>query len=169
VTQHYSSGGDTEVTTILSETRRVQFSVRDATGSILVDPRDARIEPEEVVNKFEKGLLTTIPALQRAKEAAEWAGSKAAAADGYKYVEKIIPVDAAICVIGEAADTSGKLTIQTPEKKGTPFIITLKSREELTRRLKRSIKNSTIAVIVLWIAGPVLIAAEYILNPGKKH
>ena len=50
---------------------------------------------------------------------------------GYNYTESIIPIGQRIYVIGEASDSDGALIIKKPREKGKPFIVSLKSEEEI--------------------------------------
>ena len=76
---------------------------------------------------------------------------------GYEYTERILPLDRKAYVIGLASDSTGELMIQQPAEKGKPFIITLKSEEELVKGTESTIKIMMISAIVCWALGAAAI------------
>ncbi len=120
-------------------TRSTPFTVRDEKGVVNVDPEGASFIAEKVLSRFETGdrsrgsltfgnFKTTLGAVTRT-------GGRRTI--GYRFEESAIPVGREIYVLGEAADSDGHLSIRKPAETDTPFIVSLKSEEELARRARR--------------------------------
>jgi hypothetical protein len=75
---------------------------------------------------------------------------------GYKYEEQIVPVGKPIYVLGEASDAGGQLAIRKPTKKGTSFIVSLKSEEELTRSAAGTATGLTVGAAIAAVAGVIV-------------
>jgi len=145
--------------TVASNTQSAAFSVLDSTGSIVIRPDGARIDAQKVVDKYEPahGTMSSLSfgnfSLQRGG-----IGMGNRRILGYHYNESIIPLNRDLYVLGEAFDGSGSLVIQRPEEKGKPFIISIKSEEELTKGTESSITFMLIGAIFAFVSGVVLIA-----------
>lgn len=140
-------------TTVASNSQSVHFEVEDASGRITVNPNGADIDPVQVVSKYEPSMQgrNSISFGSFSFNVARSTGDRKIL--GYEFTEKIIPLDRRVYVIGEASDSTGELMIQQPSEKGKPFIVTLKSEEELTKGTESNIKALMIGAIVSLIAG----------------
>ena len=127
--------------------------MEDATGRITTNPNGADIDPVQVVSKYEPSMQgrNSISFGSFSFNVSRSTGDRKIL--GYEFTEKIIPVDRRVYVIGEASDSSGELMIQQPSEKGKPFIITLKSEEELTKDKESNIKALMIGAVISLIAG----------------
>lgn len=82
---------------------------------------------------------------------------------GYHYSEHVIPLGEQVYILGEASDREKELIIRQPQEKGKPFIISVRSEEEITKGLEKSATLQQwfgfgliavgLAVIVAGIAG----------------
>lgn len=138
---------------VASNIQSIHFDVEDTTGRITVNPNGADIEPVQVVSKYEQSMQgrNSISFGGFSLNVNRSTGDRKIL--GYEFTEKIIPLDRRVYVIGEATDTSGELMIQRPSEKGKPFIITLKSEEELTKDKEANIKALMVGSILCLIAG----------------
>jgi len=144
-------------TSVASNSQRIPFQLEDATGRVTVNPNSANIDPVQVVSKYEQNFSgNRVSFGSFSFNIAARSGDRRVL--GYEFTEKIIPLDRNIYVLGEASDSSGQLMIQTSSEKGKPFIITLKSEEELTKATEGSIKAMMIGAVVCWILGAAAIA-----------
>lgn len=141
-------------TTVSSNTQKVNFQIMDETGKITVNPNGANIDAIQVVSKYEPHTAN--------QASISFGGFKlnlntSSSGDrkilGYEYTERILPLDRKAYVIGLASDSTGELMIQQPTEKGKPFIITLKSEEELVKGTESTIKIMMISAIVCWALG----------------
>ncbi len=155
--------------TVATNSQRVPFWVEDATGRILVNPQNSQIDSIKVVDRFEPagglggsnvlsfggfsvdlGNLLPGPGL----------GSRTTL--GYRLQEKLLPLERRVYVLGEARDVSGQLTIEKPRERGKPFIVTLKSEEELISSTRSAILWLLVGAAASGIAGIGLVLAGLI-------
>jgi hypothetical protein len=124
-------GGRTSVSrgseTVASNTQRVDFELRDATGAVVVVPADANIDARKTVERFEPaetglfgsiGLVITPPTGMRRTL-------------GYKVVEHALAVGDRLYVLGEARDRDGRVAIVKPQRE--TYIISGRTKDELIR------------------------------------
>lgn len=143
----------TATSTVASNTQRTEFKVRDQTGTMTIDPTHADMDGVQILSKYEpapsKGGFSFGSFALNASERKVL---------GYQLTETTIPLNRRTYVIGEATDRSGRLLIQKPADKEKPFIVTLKSEEELTRSTESTIKGLAIGAIACFvIAAAVLV------------
>ena len=72
---------------------------------------------------------------------------------GFKYKEKIIPLGHPLYVAGEARQSAGNLRIGKPSEKGKPFIVSVKSEEEVTAGVEGKAKIQFYIGIALVVIG----------------
>ena len=140
---------------VASNSRSISFLVRDATGTISVDPDGASFVDEKVFSRFEQGDIRG--AGLRFGSYNLTLGSLAMQADrrtlGYRFEESAIPVGRPIYVLGEAVDSDGRLRIRKPDKKGASFIVSLKSEEQLVKGAQSSAVGLKVGAAVAVVAG----------------
>ncbi|GAB1433776.1 hypothetical protein MASR2M29_24200 [Spirochaetota bacterium] len=135
---------------VSSNERSIAFALRDASGSITVDPDGASIDSVKVLSRFENGELGTGFSIGSFRFSVGVPG-RGRRTLGYKMEEFILPLGKDLYVLGEARDESGKLKVGKPSKKGARFIISTKSEEELLKAAKGGQKGLNIAAIALGI------------------
>ena len=72
---------------------------------------------------------------------------------GFRYKEKLIPLGHPLYVVGEARHSAGALRIGRPSEKGKPFIVSVKSEDEVIADMKGSAKMAFYFGIALMIGG----------------
>jgi hypothetical protein len=148
----------TSNTTVSSNSQRVNFFVEDETGRVQVNPNSADMDPIQVVSKYEPHTSNRTSVTFGGFSFNVSAGTNSDRKIlGYEFTEKIIPLERKVYVLGEATDSSGELMIQQPKEKGKPYIITLKSEEELTKSTESAIKGFMIGAIACWVLGTAAI------------
>ncbi len=121
---------------VSSNTRGTHFRVRDDSGTIRVDIDGATIESETILDRHEpyhddRGEIRL--------GAFSFRPSTGRRVLGYRYREEAIPVGSPIYVIGEATDRiEGTLTIRKPSDKSKPFIVSVRSEEEIVETMEKS-------------------------------
>ncbi len=164
-TQETHKGSDP----VASNTRSVRFRVKDATGSLDVDPAGAKIDGEKAVSQFQPGEPTggslelggfriNLPGML---------GGGGRRTLGYRYQETILPVGAQVYVLGEAVDAGGTLTVKKPAKKDVRFVISTRSEEELVRKAGSAVKGLSIAAAVCAVVGVALAALAFLGVIGR--
>ncbi|MGI5834909.1 MAG: E3 ubiquitin ligase family protein [Chloroflexota bacterium] len=142
---------------VSQNSQRIPFWVEDSTGSILVNPEGADIDAVQVIDKFENNTGGVITLGGFSFDVGSLVGQFLSDSRtlGYRFRESILPIGRQIYVLGEAADTTGKIQVQKPSGK-EKFIISLKSEEELIRSTKSAAQWMLIGAIVSGIAGAAL-------------
>jgi hypothetical protein len=149
--------------TVSSNSRSIPFVVRDETGTIAVDPEDAKLDTEQVVDRFEPQSAASGGTISFGGMSFSVGSSDRGARRrtlGYRFKEWILPLNRPVYILGQASDKSGQLRIQKPTDKGK-FIISLKSEEELLKSAKTGMTWSLIASIILFLAGVVLVILHF--------
>lgn len=120
----------TATTTVSSDTQSITFGLRDDTGMLLVNPIRADIDGRKSVDRHDpydprSGVRLTGGRLTADRKVL-----------GYHYTEHLIPLGAPVYVIGEARDSSGQVTIQQPTDTDKPFIVSMRSEEEVVKGME---------------------------------
>lgn len=146
--------------------RKIDFDLDDETGLIFIEMDGAELSKEAVYSDYERGenpdfnkrvksnsksgfldaLLSGIGNSRREN------GTRIL---GYKYSEEAIPLNAKVYVIGEANDRNGELSISAPKESTKPFIISLKSEEQIVKDLQKKINLFKIGAIACFVIGLV--------------
>jgi hypothetical protein len=129
---------------------------------ILTDLRDGEVEGVQVVNRYEPGhSMVALRALRLdLEQLISTPFSDERRTTGHRIQESILAPDSRVYVLGEAADSGGKLEIQKPRENGRKFIISVKSEAELiqstgsaARWLLDGATGSGVLGVVLLVAG----------------
>ena len=131
---------------VAANTRSVPFQVRDATGSIEVDPEGASFVDEKVFSRFEQGSSFRFGGFSLDVGGFMSPGGRRTI--GYRFEESVIPVGRQVYVLGEAVDSGGRLRVRKPGQKGAAFIVSLKSEEELAKGAGRAATAFTVGAVV---------------------
>ncbi len=151
--------------TVSSNTRSVPFLVRDDTGTVKVDPTDANIDGERIVDRFEPESAVSGGTISFGNFSFSLGGVGRTGGRrtlGYQFTESILPLNRRVYILGAASDSSGELMIQKPREKGQ-FIISLKSEEELIKSSKSGMTWSLVGAIACVVIGIGCIIAD-VLN-----
>ena len=148
--------------TVSSNSRSVPFLVRDDTGTVKVNPTDADIGGERIVDRFEpesavSGGTISFGNFSFSMGSVGRSGGRRTL--GYQFTETILPLNRRVYVLGTASDSSGELIIQKPREKG-PFIISMKSEEELLKSSKSGMTWSMVGAIACFVIGVGCIIAD---------
>lgn len=141
--------------TVSDQMHAVSFTITDATGAITVQPEGAEWvtgghtyedfrPPEAFGEEGHGGLVRALSHLNGRRTL------------GYRYTETAVLTGARLSVIAEASDRSGELTLARPEEHGR-FIISTRSREQLLRGYRTTIKWLTISGTVAVVIGAILL------------
>lgn len=158
--------------------RKIDFDLDDETGLIFIELEGAEFSKEKVYNDYEQGknpdftrrvkssnsgFLDSL--LSGLSSGRRHSGTRIL---GYKYTEEAIPLDSKLYVIGEANDRNGELTISAPKDKSKPYIISLKSEDQITKALQKKINTFKIGAIACFMIGLGLVAFGVIFSPSKS-
>ena len=145
--------------TVAQNNRSCLFEVEDATGRVTVDPSEAKVVAEKACDRFEPGEPRG-PTLSLGRWRFDLGGLAVVGGRrtvGYRYQEKIVPVDRRIYVLGEASDRSGHVVIGKPTAKGAPFLVSTKSEEALIKSARTAARWLVVGTAVAALAGAVMV------------
>jgi hypothetical protein len=145
---------------VASNRRSLPFLVRDATGTILVEPDGASFVDEKVFSQFEQGARSGSPYSfgRFSFDASPFMAAGGRRTIGFRFEESAIPVGRAVYVLGEVIDRNSRLRMAKPDQKGKSFIVSLKSEEEMKKGAQAGAKGLSIASLVLAILGIAVLA-----------
>lgn len=143
---------------VASNTQATRFQIDDGTGVLDVDSDGASIDARTVMDKYEP-YSGGGGSLNIGSFTLNFGGTIGGARRvlGYHYRESIIAPGQQLYVLGEVDDSSGTPVMKRPSEKGKPFILSIKSEEEITRSSERSINFMLYGAIACAVGGFVLI------------
>lgn len=83
---------------------------------------------------------------------------------GYRELESNIPVGQQLFILGELNDRSGTPTITISSEKKNPFIVSIKSEEQVISGLEGKIKGLNIGAIACGVIGVIMIIANFFVK-----
>ena len=131
---------------VVSTNRREPvFELDDGSGRIRVDPRGAKIEPEQTWSSFDASGGSSIGVGSFVFQVAA-AALGARRTLGYRFQERSIPVGRDLYVLGEVDDSSGELCVRKPQK--GRFIVSTRSEEAILSGAKTGLLWTRISAAV---------------------
>ena len=98
-------GSNRRSETLAENKQFAPFSVEDETGSVAVDAKEAEMDAEQVVDRFERNTGGDGHSISFGGATLSLAGGEKTI--GYRYTESILPVDAPVYVLGVVGDRGG--------------------------------------------------------------
>lgn len=143
-------------TTVASNTDTARFFVSDAGGRVLLRPDGAKLDTKQILDRFEPvgggGTITfggfSMPI---------GAGTADRRVLGYHYAEWIVPLGSTVFVIAQASDRGGELALCRPEDKSKPFIVSLKSEEQVVGAMEGKARWMLIGAIAAALGAVTLL------------
>jgi hypothetical protein len=139
---------------VASNERFAPFAVEDESGVVGVRGEGTEVDALEVMNRFERdtggagsitlgGLTVNLGGGDRTI--------------GYRYVEKVLPVDSPVYVLG-AAQEDGQVGAPPEEGEETRFLISYRSEEQLEKKYKRDALWQGLIAVGLFLFGLIFLA-----------
>lgn len=144
--------------TVAGNERRTTFWVRDGTGRVLVQPDGAVLEMEKVVDRFEPAGSESVVRFGRIGLDLGKLGGSGRRTLGYHSQERILPPGRTVYVLGTASDRTGSLAIGGAPEVDTPFLISLKTREDMVRTARQTSAFTLYGACACLPVGLILIA-----------
>jgi len=152
--------------TVSSSRRESPFWVDDGTGRLRVKPAGSRgVELVKVMERFEPaganenglgGQVTlSLGRFQMSLGSGRWDPTTSRTL-GYRFTERVLPIGKPVYAIGEVAvslDEGLLLRPPTEEDKQKPFMVSLKTEEEIVKGAEKSAKVMRFIAIVLGVLG----------------
>jgi hypothetical protein len=139
---------------VASNERFAPFVVEDESGAVGVRGEGAEVDALEVMNRFERetggaGTITLGGVTVNLGGGARTVG--------YRYEEKILPVDSPVYVLG-AAQEDGQVGVPSEEGEGERFLMSYRSEEQLEKKYKRDALWQGLIAVGLFLFGLVFLA-----------
>lgn len=146
---------------VASNTQHTRFLLDDGSGSIAVDFDGASVDACKVVERYEPyaGGGGSLRVGSFTLSLGMSGGPRRVL--GYQYRESIVPLGQALYALGEVNDSGGEPVLRRPSDKKAPFILSIKSEEELTRDSERSITFLLWGAVGCFVIGAVLLALSF--------
>jgi len=128
--------------TLHDDTRETSFTIDDGSGRLHVSPSGAEYTLETVVNRFEppgameRGSTISFGGFSLSVGNMSFGSSRRLL--GYRIRESILPVGSDIYALGEVRDGTDGLTLNDSSDKEKPFILSVKSEEELLQQYEKT-------------------------------
>ncbi|MCX7736786.1 MAG: E3 ubiquitin ligase family protein [Candidatus Kapabacteria bacterium] len=87
---------------------------------------------------------------------------------GHQYTETLLPIGSKVYIVGEISYDGEDFLIKKPDDTSSPFIISMKSKEEILQKKKSSADLTLIGAILLFIASVIFFIVG-IIHLGKMH
>lgn len=152
----------TGYSTVESNEKRTVCKITDDTGTILCDPNGAPLEMEKSLERYEAAnnagaefkigsfIFGTRPL----------SGSRRIL--GYRFKEYVFPIKRNIYAIGEMRDRSSEPVLCKPDEKDKPFVLSLKSEEEVIKSTESSANILTALSIIFVLGGAAAIIYYFV-------
>lgn len=127
----------------------IRFQLKDATGTIMVNPNQADLEALQVVDHYEPYGGGKKVRYRKFKLDDTPNQSKDHRTLGYRFQEWVLRVGSPIYLLGEVNDRENQLMIDKPKEADQPFIITYKTEAELVEDKQGS---QTALKVGYWVA-----------------
>ncbi|HAC62297.1 MAG TPA: E3 ubiquitin ligase [Cyanothece sp. UBA12306] len=146
--------------TISEKNRSTPFYITDENQGILVDPEKANIETIQVLDQFQTEDNLSNFSLELGLF------GRQGKTIGYHHNESILPLGYRVLVLGTATDEDGVITIRQPTDSKKPFIISLKSEEQLTKETKNAIRWTFYGMLFCLTLGIIILIVRLFNSVG---
>jgi hypothetical protein len=129
------------------------FTVEDDTGSVPVNAEGAEVDARQVVNRFERNTGSEGPSITLGGATVHLGGGERTL--GYRYTERILPVDAPVYVLGTVQEGGG--IGGPPGDEGHRFVVSHRSEEALGQSLGKTVLWLGVGAIGAIAVGVILL------------
>ena len=156
-------GSDRRSEVVAHNEQHAPFSVEDSTGAVAVDARGAEIDAKQVVDRFERNTGGEGRSISLGGAAIHLGGGERTL--GYRYAERILPVDAPVYVLGTVRDDG---TIGAPPARGAEqrFVVSYRSEETLGQSLGKTVLWLGVGGIAALVVGVILLVVGILALVG---
>ncbi len=152
-------------TTVASNTNTARFFVSESGGRVLLQPEGATLDTTQVLDRFEPvGAGGTITFGGFSMPIGTAAANRRVL--GYHYAEWILPLGSTVFVVAQASDQGGVLSLRKPEDKSKPFVVSLKSKEQVTNAMESKARWMLIGAFAAILGGFTLVVVG-LMRIGK--
>ena len=151
--------------TLSSNRREATLHLDDGSGRLCVLTAGAEMELDKVVDRFEppaavertsgQGLSLAVGSFSLNLSGSHRGSQRRTL--GYRFTEKVLPLNKPVYALGEVADTSDGLVLRKPNASSDPFVVSLKSETELIASKQSAAKWLKYGALASIIAGSALV------------
>ena len=146
-------GSDRRSEVVAHNEQFAPFTVEDASGAVAVDATGAEMDAKQVVNRFERHTGGNGPSISLGGTNISLGGGERTL--GFRYTERILPVDAPIYVLGTVREDG---TVGAPSSgEGQRFVVSHRSEEALGQSLGQTVLWLGVGGIASLVVGVVLL------------
>lgn len=149
--------------TVSSNNQSIPFWIEDSTGRIEIEPEGADIDAIQTMNEFRPqgggGSQVSFGNFSFSFDVHIGSGGRTL---GYRFVERLLPLDRRAYVLARVSDHSGRLALVKPTESGQVFLISLKSEEQLTTSSQKTADLTFYGMFASLGIGLVLVIADLI-------
>jgi hypothetical protein len=139
---------------VASNERFAPFVVEDESGAVAVRGEGAEVDGLEVMNRFERETGEAGTITLGGVTVNIGGGTHTL---GYRYVEKILPVDSPVYVLG-ATQEDGQVGAPSDERGRERFLMSYRSEEQLEKKYKRDALWQGLIAVGLFLFGLIFLA-----------
>jgi hypothetical protein len=156
-------GSDRRSEVVAHNEQLAPFSVEDSTGAVAVDAAGAEMDAKQVMERFERNTGGDGPSISLGGATINLGGGERTL--GYRYTERILPVDAPVYVLGTVQEGGG---IGAPPTGGAEqrFVVSHRSEEALGQSLGKTVLWLGVGGIASLVVGVVLLAVGIFVLAG---
>jgi hypothetical protein len=148
-------GSDRRSEVVAHNEQFAPFSVEDASGSVPVSAEGAEMDARQVVNRFERHTGGNGPSISLGGATINLGGGERTL--GFRYTERILPVDAPVYVLG-TVQGDGSIGAPPPGEEAHRFVVSHRSEEALGESLGKTVMWLGVGGVASIVVGVVLLA-----------
>lgn len=137
---------------VASNERFAPFAVEDETGAVGVRGEGAEVDALEVTNRFERDSGEAGSVTLGGLTVDLGRGPRTI---GYRYVERVLPIDAPVYVLGEVQEDR---QIGSPAGEKSKLLISYRSEDQLEKKFKRDALWQGLIALGLFLFGLIFLA-----------
>jgi hypothetical protein len=148
-------GSDRRSEVVAHNEQFAPFAVEDASGSVPVSAEGAEMDARQVVNRFERHTGGNGPSISLGGATINLGGGERTL--GFRYTERILPVDAPVYVLG-TVQGDGSIGAPPPGEEAQRFVVSHRSEEALGQSLGKTVMWLGVGGVASIVVGVVLLA-----------
>ncbi len=156
-------GSDRRSEVVAHNEQFAPFTVEDESGSVAVNAEGGEMDAKQVVDRFERHTGGNGPSISFGGSTLSLGGGERTL--GYRYSESIMPVDAAVYVLGTVQEDGG-IGASQPGNEEHRFVVSHRSEEALGQSLGKTVLWLGVGGAASIVVGIVLLAVGIFVLVG---
>jgi hypothetical protein len=156
-------GSDRRSEVVAHNEQFAPFSVEDGSGTVAINAEGAEMDAKQVVNRFERHTGGNGPSITLGGATINLGSGERTL--GFRYTERILPVDAPVYVLGTVQE-HGNIGASPPGGEEPRFVVSHRSEEALGQSLGKTVLWLGVGGIASIVVGVVLLAVGIFVLVG---